>query len=143
MTATADKIYIQLLDGSTAYVPINARQITDNKYEILADSEYTDYVDALYLFEFYPGDIVELSAHTFSGGTAGQVATKLVKQGQWQDRKFNEFKFKATLGQLSITKQIADNYKEEIKRVINESKAGQFFYPTLLETTDKLSKLLA
>jgi hypothetical protein len=56
---TEEKIYIQLLDGSTSFVPVNATKLSDNQYEILDDKEFTEYVDFLYVDEFYPGDIVE------------------------------------------------------------------------------------
>ncbi len=137
-----DKIYIQLLDGSTAWAPVDAKRISDNIYEILEDKEYTDYVHPLYLHEFYPGDIVELGQHTFENGTIGQVAKKLVKKGHWTDREYNVFKFNATLGQIAIDKKTADLYLNEIKRFKIEYLNGQFFYPSLIETVDKLEIII-
>ena len=138
---TAEKIYIQLLDGSTAFVPVNATKISDNQYKILDDKEFTDYVDTLYIHEFYPGDIVESGQHKFSDGKTGLVATRLITAGQWPDRKFNEFKFKAVLGQLKIDKQTADRYRDEIKKITEQKSLGQFIYPDLLNAVDKLTAL--
>ena len=123
---STDKIYIQLLDGSTAWASVDATKVADNQYKILDDKEFTDYVDPLYLHEFYPGDTVELEPHTFMDGTKGQVAKKLVNMGQWSDRRFNEFKFKATLGQLTINQQTADKYQDEIARVKKEHSLDSF-----------------
>jgi hypothetical protein len=123
-------------------VPIDAKKVADNQYEILEDKEYTDYIDPLYLHEFYPGDIVELGFHTFVDGTTGQVAIRLIREGQWPDRKYNVFKFRATIGQLVKDKKTADFYQIEIERVKKENLNGQFFYPSLIDTTEKLDNLI-
>jgi hypothetical protein len=136
-----EKIYIQLLDGSTAWIPINAKLISDNQYKILDDKEFTDYVDPLYLHEFYPGDIVEISFLKFHDGNSVQVAQKIIAIRNWPDRQFNEFKFKATLGQLNINIQTAEKYKTQIDRLIKEHSGGQFFYPKLIEVAEKLKNL--
>jgi hypothetical protein len=133
-----ERIYVQLLDGSTAWAPVNARRIDNHKFEILEDKEYTDYIDPLYLHEFYPGDIVELGPQTFENGTTEQVAKKIIKVGQWIDRKYKVFKFKATVGQITIDKETADLYQNEIDRIKKEHLNGQFFYPSLLMTVNKL-----
>jgi hypothetical protein len=138
---TTEKIYIQLLDGSTSWVPVDALRMTDNQYEIVEDKEYTESVDPLYLHEFYPGDIVELGFQIFHDGKTGQVAKKLI-EGQWPDRHFKEFKFMATKGQLKIDKQTAEKHIIEIERIIKEYSAGQFFYPMLIEVVYKLSNLI-
>ncbi|UXE68833.1 MAG: hypothetical protein KA713_09765 [Chryseotalea sp. WA131a] len=135
---TEEKIYIQLLDGSTSFVPVNATKLSDNQYEILDDKEFTEYVDFLYVHEFYPSDIVELGQHRFNDGSTGLVAKKLISAGKWPDRKLNEFKFKGVLGEISIDKQSADKYSDEINKIIRQKSAGQFIYPVLLETIDKL-----
>jgi hypothetical protein len=140
-TMSIDKIYVQLLDGSTAWALVDAKEIAYKQYEILEDKEYTNYIDPLYLLEFYPGDTVELGLHTFVDKTTGQVAKKLIKEGQWPDRKYSVFKFKATIGQLVIDKKTAGFYQNEIERVKKENLVGQFFYPSLIETVEKLDNL--
>jgi hypothetical protein len=140
-TMSVDKIYVQLLDGSTTWVPVEAKKIASRQYEILEGKEYINFIDPLYLLEFYPGDIVELGLHTFFDKTTGQVAKKLIKEGQWHDRKYSVFKFKATIGQLIIDKKTAGFYQNEIERVKKENLTGQFFYPSLIETVEKLDNL--
>ena len=136
-----DKIHVQLLDGTSVWTPVNAKRIDDHQYEILEDKEYTENIDPLYLHEFYPGDIVEVGHNTFENGITGQVAKKLIKAGHWSDRKYNIFKFKATVGQITINKETADLYQNEIDRLKKEHLNGQFFYPSLLETVNKLDKI--
>jgi len=142
MSVPIEQIYIQLLDGTTVLVPVNAIKLLNNQYEILDDKEFTGYFDSSDIYEFYPGDIVELEQHKFSDGKTGLVATKLINIGQWSDRKFNEFRFKATLGQLKVNKQTADKYRDEISRILKQKSSGQFIYPDLLNTIDKLTVFL-
>jgi len=135
------KIYIQLIDGSIAWVPVDSTHVSDKQYRILDDKEYTDYIDPLYIHEYYPGDIVEIGHQTFHDGKSGQVAKKLITIGQWPDRLYNEYKFKAITGQLKIDRQTAKKYKNEIVRLIKEHSDGQFFYPILIEVTNKLDMI--
>jgi hypothetical protein len=137
---TIQKIYIHLIDGTDVWVLINARYIQDAQFEIIENNEYNA-LDTKGLFEFYPGDIVELDEHVLSDGTKRQVAKKLISKGQWPDRKFYEFKYKATLKRLNIDKQTAQFFRVEIERVKMEHSTGQIFYPTIIETVNKLDNL--
>ncbi len=139
---TTEKIYIQLLDGATAFIPIEAMRLSSNQFQIVDNSEFTAYIDPLYIHEFYPGDIVELGLHQFQNGSTGEVALKLIKAGQWPDRKLNEFKFKATLGQLSVDKETANKYRNEIEKIKTSITKGQAYYQGILDVIDSLEKLI-
>lgn len=130
-----------MIDGTETWVPINARVINNDQFEIIENPEFTD-LDANELYEFLPGDIVELENHIFQDGTSEKVAKKIISKGQWTDRNYMDFKFKATLGLLKINKETAKIYQQEIERVKKEKSTGQFFYPAIIETVDKLEKLL-
>jgi hypothetical protein len=138
---TIQRIYIHLIDGTDVWVLINARQIQEAQFEILENNEYNE-SDTNELFEFFPGDVVELGEAILSDGTKRQVAKKLISKGQWPDRKFNEFKYKAALKQLNIDQQTALSFREEIERVKTEYSTGQIFYPTIIETVNKLNSLI-
>jgi len=138
---TLQKIYIHLIDGTDVWVLINARQIREGQFEIANNHEYNE-AGNHELFQFFPGDVVELDEHVLPDGTKRKVAKKLVSQGQWPDRKFHEFKYKATLKQLSIDKQTADFFREEIDRIKTAYSNGEIFYPTVIETLSKLDNLI-
>jgi hypothetical protein len=138
---TIQKIYVHLIDGTDVWVPINVKQIQGNQFEILENKIYSE-TDTDELFEFFPGDVVESEEHTFQDGTKGQTAKKLISKGTWPERKFNEFMYKAALKQLNIDKQTAHLFREEIERVKTEYSAGQIFYPTIVETVNKLDDLI-
>ncbi len=135
------KIYIHLIDGTDSWVPIDAKHIQNDQFEIVDNKKYDD-LDASELFEFFPGDIVEIEQHIFTDGTKGQVAKRLISKGEWPDRKFNEFKFMAAIGQLNIDKITAQHYHYEIGRVKQEYSAGQFYYTAIIETIDRLENLI-
>ncbi|WP_225000410.1 hypothetical protein [Cesiribacter sp. SM1] len=140
-TLTTQAIYVHLIDGTDTWVPVKARIVQDNQYEILENSEFIRDADPNYLFEFYPGDTVETVPHTFKDGKKGNIAKKLIREGKWQNRKYNEFLYKAILGLLNIDIHTADKYRDEIERVKKENSAGQFFYPAVLNTIVKMDSL--
>ena len=137
---TIQRIFVHLIDGTDVWVPINARKNQKDQFEIIGNKEY-DEIGTHELFEFFPGDIVELEEQILIDGTKRQVAKKLISKGEWPDRKFSEFKYKAALKQLSIDMQTAQIFQREIERVKSEYAAGQIFYPTIIETVSKLDSL--
>ena len=137
---TINKIYVQMIDGTIGQIPINARQIIDDQYEILKDPEFES-IDSNVLFEFYPGDIVKLGQHKFSNGTNGQIAKELIRYSTQPDRKYWEFMFLATIDRLFINQDTFDKYAKEIERIKKEQVKGQFFYPAILDLIDRLFKM--
>jgi len=135
-----DKIYVLKIDGSDVWVPINARQLTDNQFELLSDSEY-DNLDSNELFQFFPGDIVTVEQHAFSDSTVRPVARRLIHRAPRQDREYLEFKFYATRKELPLDKKTADKYWPIIERIKKEKLAGQFFYPFILDTITELENV--
>ena len=137
---TIQKIYVHLVDGTDVWVPLNVKHIREAHFEIIENKEYTER-DSNELFQFFPGDVVEPEEQILQDGVPRQVAKKLVSKGTWPDRKFSEFKYKAALKQLDIDKQTAEFFREEIERVKKEKSEGQVFYPTIIETVNKLEEL--
>ena len=139
MNEVTDKVYVQLIDGTTVWVPTNAHKLGDNQYLILSDREF-DENDPVNLCEFIPGDIVALDYQTFQDGTIGLVCRKLIKPSYRPDKKYFDFLFKATLGQIEINTTTLDNFKTEIEKIKQQHSTGQYFYPAILTTIDQLEK---
>ena len=137
MVSQLDKIYVLQIDGTDVWVPINARQVEGKQYELLPDREFDD-LDSNQLFQFFPGDIVTVEQYKFSDGSVREVAKQLVYRFSIQDRDYMEFKFYATRNELPIDTNTAEKYREIIARIKNENEAGQFFYPSILDTIEKL-----
>jgi hypothetical protein len=138
---TVQKIYIRLMDGTECWVPINAKLINNDQFEVIENPEFM-HSETIELYEFFPRDIVQTENHAFQNGRSEKVAKRLISKGHWPDRNYLDFKFKATSGLLKNDKETALIYQHEIDRVRNEQSTGQFFYPLLIETVDKLEKLL-
>jgi hypothetical protein len=134
-----DKVYVRLIDGATAWVPTNAHKLDENQYLILPDKEF-DENDPINLCEFIPGDIVALDKQTFPDETTGLVCRQLIKPSNRPDKKYFDFLFKATLGQLEINTTTLHNFRIEIEKIKQQQLAGQYFYPAVLATIDKLDK---
>jgi len=126
-----EKIYVHQIDGADTWLPINARQIGRNKYLILDDNEYAGN-DPSVLFEFYPGDIVEVvdsmeEEYQFK-------ASQLITPSTLPDRKYFLFKFKSTLRLVPISIDTAEEFRDEIIRTKYEIASGQFVYKGIKET---------
>jgi len=142
---TSEKIYIRLLDGATCWVPIDAFKESENRYKIIESSDYTEFEEFPdHIYEFWPGDIVELSDHEFMDGTKGKVASRLIEYGSWPGRKLREFKFRASLEILHSDLKTARHYHDEIRLVKDEIAKGEFNYQPVLNYIrifDTLSEL--
>ena len=125
-----------MIDGTSTFIEVNAEYISEREYQIQRNSEYDNSDN---YFEFFPSDIVEVRKQIFSDGTTGKVAYKLIKAGNWNNRKLSAFLYKATCGKLKINKLTADKYAEEIKIVSSEFNK-KFFYPKLIEVVNELEK---
>jgi hypothetical protein len=131
---TTEKIFVRLLDGATCWVPVEALKISGNHYKILESSDFADFEEFPdHIYEFWPGDIVELGDHEFMDRTTGKVASRLVEAGRWPDRKLREFKFRATLGLLRPDLETARHYSVEIQRLKDEISKGEFSYQLVLD----------
>lgn len=134
-----DKVYVRLIDGAASWVPTNAHQLDDNEYLILLD-EVFDESDPTILCEFIPGDIVSVAQQTFQDGTTGLVCQQIVKPSNRTDKKYFDFLFKATLGQIEINTTTLELFKTEIAKIKQQRLIGQYFYPVILTTIDQLHK---
>lgn len=140
---SSEKIYVYHLDGVFVWIPIEAKRINGDRFQILVDEEYELFRNEPWMvYEFYPGDIVELGEQKFDNGETQSVAKKLLSKGNWPERQLNEFKFRATIGNLDIDRDTALKYRDEIQRILSDHSSGQFYYPALIETSQKLNDLL-
>jgi len=138
-----EKIYVRMIDGGNTSVPVNAEKVGDRSYRILNDEEYSDSdSDPGVLFQFYPGDIVEVDDTGNVDHDFQYAAKRLIQPAKTEDRNYLNFKFHATLWLLPINKQNAERFKGVLERIKKESIAGQYFYQGIRETASRLEQLL-
>lgn len=135
-----ERIYVRMIDGTMSLVPVIAKEIQNKQYEILEDDEYS-LIDDSVLFEFYPGDIVEVDDHDHMDDGFQFDAKKLIRPSNTDDRLYLEFKFRATCNELSITKVTPVKYKHVIERIKSEIASGKFFYRRIREAIEYLDRL--
>jgi hypothetical protein len=134
------KINIPAFDGVSLRMPIKAKSLGNNQFLILNNNEF-DCTDYSFLPKFIPGDIV-LAPMEFDEGENKNIDLSLVKQSSHPDKKFFEFLYHATVGDLATDKTSLTKYKAEIHRVKDEYAKGRYFYPSILETIDKLDSIV-
>ena len=110
-----EKILVHVIEGAESWVPIDAQEISTYQYMILNDIEYED-IDIGTFFEFYPGDIVVVE-DAFDEEYQFK-ALKISSFGSYPDRKYFHFKYKATLRQIPATPEKAEEFKDEIFRML-------------------------
>ena len=141
MTNSDDNIiYIEMIDGTTCWVPTKAQLIDGNKFLIL-DNDYFDEDDTLILPEFIPGDTVGVVEHLFSDKTNGLLAKTLLKSSDNPSKKLFEFLFKATKQTLPIDTETKSVYLQQIQYIKERQLANEFFYPAILDTIKKFDNL--
>jgi len=130
---TINKIYIRFIDGVNVLIPVEAKLLTKNHYEILPNNEF-DYMDNTILFEFGIGDLVKCKFININNSPeATFIATELIKSGSQQ----NDIKrmLYDILQNNPKPKHIFENYdKSVIEYLFNDNLMK---YPDLINWIEK------
>lgn len=121
------KIIVRCINGCDVWEEINARELEDETFEILDDPNYGLLEEYGVLFEFYPGDIVQGGFEIIPPGDYYE-ALALIKAGNFENRKYYEFKFKAATQTLQMNSKTLEEYSSEIYRINSEIAGGKFNY---------------
>ncbi len=138
------KIYVHFLDGVEVYIPVEARLISDNLYQLMSDGEF-DYDAVAVLFEFGSQDIVKVKEIRFADGDFGQVAHQLVKAGDSRNLQ------KRLLLQIALKKPepkaiLEGIDRREIRSLYQKIEEAPFVYPAikdwLVVNKDKIHSMM-
>ena len=69
MNDQIQQIYVTLIEGTLVFVPLDARMVDVNTYEILHNPILQLESDATSIWEFFPGDIVTVGTRTIGART--------------------------------------------------------------------------
>ena len=136
-TLDNDIIYVEMIDGTTCWAPSKAKLVDDNRYLIL-ENDYFDENDTSVLPQFIPGDMVTVVEHIFSDNKKGLLAKTLVQSSSNLRKRLFEFLFLATKQELSVNSETVKTYSQEIHFVRERLLAGELFYPSIVDTIQKL-----
>lgn len=135
-------IYVQMVDAVDCWVPVEAQKFENNHYLILENDDcYAGILEFGELFEFFPGDIVEVIDHSWSYGKNVKLATKLVKASTYPERKLFDFLFKVWQRRIPFDKNTFIAYNEEIIRVKKEDAEGKVYNPIAIMYLKELEQI--
>lgn len=132
-----EKIYVRMIDGVEALVPIDACFVSQShgryeRWKIQADTEYDSCSEAT-LFEFYPGDVVEVENAEFPDDDYTWKAVEMVTPSSDPERTYWEFQFRAAEHCPPPEAECKLRFLDVIERIKKEKAAGKFFYMGVVE----------
>ncbi len=139
-----EEIQIRLIGGIEEWVNIFVREISNEIYLVLENDVYSE-IDWGTLFEFYPGDTIIANSDIFPTDEYRQ-GVQLISPGVFQDRKYLDFLFQASIHRVSVDENTLKNYANEIARVRKEISEGKSSYRgvrMILESIDLTEKWAA
>jgi hypothetical protein len=125
-----DQIYIHMIDGSDAWIPVGCEQLSENEFKI-GQFEDFDPEDASVIPQFIPGDIVTRRM-TKKGSENVWTAHILLEPSTHHDKKYIEFLYRIVTGNKLKGDLERAEYKEQIERTRNEIRNGVFHYPAIV-----------
>ena len=119
-------IYIRLLDGTLAFVPVEARQLDEQIFQI-TDNDYLDLEnDDTSLWEFFPGDVVKCK---FQDDLI--VAEQLLKSS-CPNRNFHAVLFRILDSDGKLSEVETTKFQQEIKILLErKSPVSQSKHPLI------------
>jgi transcription antitermination factor NusG len=135
----AINVFLRFIDGTETFVPVKAEEINDNVYQILRFEEYNSEERSV-LYEFKPGDIVNIKKQEFNDGTIGYLADQYSNNKSEKEIDINQFLFRILTGKLDVNSSSKIEYKDYIQKIHNELENGIHHYPAIKKWIDLVRK---
>lgn len=111
------QIYVRLIDGVEVFVPVVARQLDEDVYEIMEIPSF-DLDDFSSIWQFFPGDVVRCEKKIFHNKNFGLLANELISS-TFPDRKLHELIFLIVYSQGKVAVENLQGFQKEIKQFCN------------------------
>lgn len=129
MNESLSKVYVRFIDGVEVYVPVEARLISGDVYQLMPDHNF-DYDDNATLFEFGSHDVVRTKEAQWENATLGRVAYELVEAGN--SRNLQKRLLTQILLQEPEPQAILDGIdRSEIRLLSQTIEESPFMYPSI------------
>lgn len=125
-----EKIYIHIVDGTEAWMPVDTEQLTEKEFLIKEFSDF-DPDDTSFVPQFIPGDIVT-GKISEKENNKYWMADKLVKASEHRDKLYLEFLHRVVMGNKPKDENERLKYADAIMRTRMEINDGKFHYPTIV-----------
>lgn len=135
-------IYIRMLEGVETFVPVNAKLIENNVFEIISNEDMDLEEDATCIYEFFPGDIVrcEMKYNCFLPVQKMEesflLASELISS-TLPNRKIYQLIFLIVKSLGEITPDQLIGFEEEIKWLCSNHQIAQKKHPVVINWLDK------
>lgn len=129
-----DNIFIRLLEGTETFVPVEAKHLGSNIFEITKNSDLDLEEDVTSIWEFFPGDVVSCEKREDI-----RVATELLRS-TFPNRRLYEliFQIVESFGRISL-EELSD-YRIELQELTNNTSISQRKHPVVREWIERNSK---
>jgi hypothetical protein len=125
-----EKIYIHIIDGTDAWIPVDAERLNDNEFLI---KDFTDFDpdDTSVIPQFIPGDIVTRKIKDTERGNYW-TAESIVRPSDNEFKNYFEFLYRTITGDKLKDENERLKFKDILTRTTNEIKDGKFHYPAIV-----------
>lgn len=113
---TSKTIYVRLIDGSSALVPIEAEQFDEMTFQITTNESLDLENDDTSLWEFFPGDIVECKVQN------NLIVAEKLLESSFPNRDFHALLFRVVDSGGELSESEAALFREQIK-MLQEGKS--------------------
>jgi len=119
-------IYVRLIDGTLAFVPVEARQLDEQKFEITANQFLDLEDDNTSLWEFFPGDIVESKLQS------NLIIAERLLESSFPNRDFHALLFRLVDSKGELNEVETATFQEQIKVLLErKSPVSQSEHPLI------------
>ena len=125
-----EKIYIHIIDGTDAWIAVDAERLNDNEFLI---KDFTDFDpdDTSVIPQFIPGDIVTRKMKD-TGTDNYWTADSLVRPSNNELKNYFEFLYRTITGDKLKDGNERHKFKDILSRTTNEIEEGKFHYPAIV-----------
>ncbi|MCP3659255.1 MAG: hypothetical protein GY830_02635 [Bacteroidetes bacterium] len=131
-------IYIKMLEGIEVLIPVEAKLISKNLFEIIENRDIDLESDATSIYEFFPGDIVSCIETNSKEYFKDQkkdlnfffLANKLISSN-FPNRKLYELIFIIVKRQGEVRIEELEEYKENIHKLCTDKSIFQRNHPVI------------
>jgi len=139
-------IYIRMLEGIETFIPVKAKPVVDNVFEIISNEDMDLEEDATCIYEFVPGDVVKSVVkcemlRNFSLPMRKRretfiLAVELISS-TFPNRKLYQLIFMIVRSLGKVTRNQLQGFENEIKQLCSNSSIAQRRHPVVEKWIEK------
>jgi hypothetical protein len=130
-------IYLKIIDGSEAYMPVEASDLGNNTFLILPNENY-DKNDHTVLWSFRPGDKIKAKAKIFEFSEGEGLVAERFLDYTFFIKDYNWFLYNFLTNQIYITRENKKEFGEHLSRLSEDLNNKIMYYPDIVRKFQEL-----